>query len=118
MQCFFITFFQLKQEITKQSATLDSEIGPRLEEQQLTVMQLISEATAAKEHLTRELREAHENLVLQIYGLSQKSKDILKNVEKSSRSQTEDLTEAAATLIAKVESVITSSAKIIEERVR
>ena len=91
--------------------------GPRLEQQQIEIMHLMSESTSAKERLTRELREAHENLVSQIHSLRQKSMDTLDNVAKASRPESEQKIGDVNDLVARIDEISASSAKIIAERV-
>ena len=77
----------------------------------------MSEATSAKENLTNELREAHYTLVTQISDLRQKSLDMLKEAEKVSQPDLNARIEEIETLICRIDTFTSSSAKIIERKV-
>ncbi|VDD83940.1 unnamed protein product [Mesocestoides corti] len=105
----------VKKEITQLCDTLTTVTAPKLEEQNEAIIMLMSESTAAKDRLTGELREAHETLVTQIYSLRQKSLDILNKIETCHPDANENLTSIDA-LIARIETLSSSSVKIIAER--
>ncbi len=115
--CLFYWTLKVKQEIAQLCDTLTNVTSPKLDEQNEAIIMLMSESTAAKERLTKELREAHETLVAQIYSLRQKSMDVLDNIERASRPNMDEHISDVDALIARIDSLSASSAKIIEERV-
>ena len=104
-------------EVSRLCDELISVTTPDLESHNETIALLMSEATNAKHNLTNELREVHDMLVTQIYDLRQKSLDMLKETEKMSQPDLNVQIEEIESLIARIDTFTSSSAKIIERKV-
>lgn len=83
----------------------------------MRIVSLLSEASAAKEKLKRELSDVHEALVAQIYRVRQQSIDTLNDIEKASRPGGEDGLAEIDMLLARIDSICNSSTNVTQERV-
>lgn len=90
---------------------------PELEKHNESIVILMSKASSAKENLIRELREAHELLVTQIYRLREKSLAMLNKVEEMSNPNLNTQIEDIDSLIARIETFSTASTEVIEKGV-